>query len=83
MPDHLPFETTGADWQLRVERGTRPLPRRMAVTLVNAPGQPEHLAVPDDRELGRELDEALFRFTPPPEWRRIEVVREDPAAGSR
>ena len=37
MPDHLSFETTGADWQLWVEWGTRPLPRRMVVTLVNAP----------------------------------------------
>ena len=78
MLDHLSFETTGADWQLWLERGDRPLPRRLIVTFVNAPGEPEYLTVITGWELDQSLDGALFQFDPPADWRRIEVPKLSP-----
>ena len=73
--DHLSFETTGADWQLWLERGDRPLPRRLIVTFVNAPGEPEYLTVIKEWQLDQEVDEGLFRFDVPADWRQIEVPK--------
>jgi hypothetical protein len=73
--DHLSFETTGADWQLWLEQGDRPLPRRLVVTFVNAPGEPEYLTVVRRWQLDPDLDEGLFRFDPPAGWRQIEIPK--------
>ena len=81
--DHLSFETTGADLQLWLERGDRPLPRRMVVTLVSAPGQPEYLTVIRRWQLDGPVDGGLFRFEPPADWRRIEVAKLPPPGGAR
>jgi hypothetical protein len=76
--DQLSFETTGADWQLWLERGDRPLPRRLAITFVNAPGEPEYLTVIKGWRLDRDLEAGLFRFDPPADWRRIEIPKLPP-----
>jgi hypothetical protein len=72
------FETTGADWQVWLEQGDRPLPRRLAVTLVNAPGEPEYLTVIKRWQFDPDLNEGLFRFEPPADWRRIEISKLPP-----
>jgi hypothetical protein len=77
--DQLSFETTGADWQLWLEQGDRPLPRRLVVTFVNAPGEPEYLTVIKEWTLDQDPDAGLFRFDPPAEWRRIEILKISPA----
>ena len=76
--DHLSFETTGVDWQLWLERGDRPLPRRLVVTFVNAPGQPEYLTVITDWKLDPAVEEATFRLDPPADWRWIELPKLPP-----
>lgn len=76
--DHLSFETTGADWQLWLEQGDRPLPRRLAVTYVRAPGEPEYLTVIEEWKLDPDLEEGLFRFDIPADWRRVEVPKLPP-----
>jgi hypothetical protein len=76
--DHLSFETAGADWQLWLERDDRPLPRRVVVTLVEAPGEPEYLTVIRRWQLDGEADAGLFRFEPAPDWRQIQIPRLPP-----
>ena len=76
--DHLSFETTGVDWQLWLERGDRPLPRRLVVTFVNAPGEPEYLTVIKELKLDRTIEGEMFRFDPPAGWRRIELPKVPP-----
>jgi len=41
---HLSFESTGADWQIWVQADATPVPRRFAISYVNAPEKPEFLA---------------------------------------
>ncbi len=76
--DHLSFETTGVDWQLWLERGDRPLPRRLVVTFVKAPGEPEYLTVIKEWKLDPALEGEMFRFDPPADWRRIEIPKVPP-----
>jgi hypothetical protein len=76
--DQLSFETTGADWQLWLEQGDRPLPRRLVVTFVNAPGEPEYLTVIKEWKLDQDVDDALFRSQVPADWRRIDVAKVPP-----
>jgi hypothetical protein len=79
--DHLSFETTGVDWQLWLERGYRPLPRRLVVTFMNAPGEPEYLTVVKEWKLDRTIEGEMFRFDPPADWRRIELPKVLPIGG--
>ncbi len=79
--DHLSFETTGVDWQLWLERGDRPLPRRLVVTFVNAPGEPEYLTVIKEWKLDPTIEGEMFRFDPPADWRRIELPKVPPVGG--
>ena len=78
--DHLSFETTGADWQLWLEQGDRPLPRRMVVTFVNAPGEPEYLTIIKDWKLDQQVDGSQFKFEVPADWRRLDVPKLSPPA---
>ena len=79
--DHLSFETTGVDWQLWLERGDRPLPRRLVVTFVNAPGEPEYLTVIKEWKLDPTIEGEMFSFDPPADWRRIELPKVPPVGG--
>ena len=76
--DQLSFETTGADWQLWLEQGDRPLPRRLVVTFVNAPGEPEYLTVIKEWKLDQDVDDSQFRSEVPADWRRIDVPKVPP-----
>lgn len=76
--DHLSFETTGVDWQLWLERGDRPLPRRLVVTFVNAPAEPEYLTVITAWKLDPALEGEVFSFDPPADWRRVEIPKLSP-----
>lgn len=76
--DHLSFETTGADWQLWLEQGDRPLPRRVVVTFVNSPGGPEYLTVISDWKLDQDPGQVLSPVEPPAGWQRIEIPKVPP-----
>jgi hypothetical protein len=43
--DHLAFRQTDADWQLWVEKGDRPLPRKIVITTRHEVGEPQFSAV--------------------------------------
>ena len=63
--DHLAFSAPGTDFQLWVEQGERPLPRRMVITsrdVVNAPQYTVHFG---DWDLAPRFSENHFRFDPP------------------
>jgi hypothetical protein len=68
--DHLAFHQAGLDWQLWVERGDRPLPRKLVLTTLDEPSQPQHQAVMT-WDLAPTIDDATFAFTPPADAGRI------------
>jgi hypothetical protein len=78
--DHLAFRQATIDWQLWVEQGARPLPRKLAITTRYEVGEPQFTAVLD-WNLQPDIDAGTFAFVPPPGSRRIELQRD--AAGGR
>ena len=71
---HFAFSEEDADWQLWIEDGPKPLPRRLAVTYKKAAGSPRILVLLSDWNLSPTIPEGEFTFTPPAgatkvEWR--------------
>jgi hypothetical protein len=76
--DHLGFHEDAVDWQLWIEKGDRPLPRKLVITTLGEPSQPQHTEVLT-WDLSPKVDDAQFTFTPPEGAQRI-VLAEPPAA---
>ena len=62
--DQLAFRQANVDWQLWVEKGARPVPRKLVITTRHAVGDPQFQAVMD-WDVQPKLDKATFVFTPP------------------
>jgi len=75
--DHYAFRQKDVDWELWIEQGPRPLPRKMVITTTSEKSRPQHGMVLD-WDLNPKLADDLFTFVPPPEAHQIEF---DTAAG--
>ena len=62
--DQYAFRQEGTDWQIWIEQGSRPLPRRLVITSVDKPEAPQYLATMM-WNLTANTDDANFVFTPP------------------
>jgi hypothetical protein len=62
---HLAFSEPDADWQVWIEDGAKPLPRRIAVTYKNVPGTPRVVTSLSDWNLSASVPADRFIFTPP------------------
>ncbi len=71
----LAFTEPGATWQLWVEGGATPQPRRLEIVYLNRPGQPRVRVEFTDWRLGGAVDPALFAFTPPPDAHEIQLLK--------
>lgn len=74
--DHLAFKGNEVDFQLWIEAGPRPLPRRYVITSKRLKGAPEFTVELHDWDVSPLLTSAMFEFEPPPGVDRIEFVRE-------
>ncbi len=75
--EHLGFHEDDVDWQLWIEKGDRPLPRKLVITTLGEPSQPQHTEILT-WDLSPKADDAQFTFTPPEGAQRI--VLAEPAA---
>jgi hypothetical protein len=62
--DQFAFRQPGVDWQVCIERGKNPLPRKLVVTSSDEPGQPQHRSVLTWK-IGAVPSDATFKFVPP------------------
>lgn len=71
--DHYLFRQADVDWQVWIERGPRPLPRKIVITDRTDPAQPSMTALlqwnPDVK-----FDDARFVFTPSQNAQRIAIA---------
>ncbi len=44
MTDHYAFRQTGVDWQIWIDQGDKPLPRKLVITNLEDPAQPQYVA---------------------------------------
>lgn len=71
---HLSFEQATIDWQLWIDAGPDPLPRKLVITYKTEDEVPQYAVTIRKWNLSPNLPDALFAFTPPDGATRIDVV---------
>ena len=63
--DHLAFRNADTDWQLWVERGENPIPRKMVITSKTLNCAPQYTVRVKNWKTGGRVPDEAFAFTPP------------------
>lgn len=63
--DHLAFSAPGTDWQIWIQQGDQPLPRKMVITSRDVISAPQFTVEISDWDLAPAVDDSTFHFTPP------------------
>jgi hypothetical protein len=71
---HLSFEQATIDWQLWIDAGPDPLPRRLVIAYKSEDDVPQYSVTIRKWNVKADLPEALFRFVPPAGAKRIEIA---------
>ena len=69
---HLAFSQEEIDWQIWIDAGPQPLPRKLVITYAEEPGAPQYTAVFKRWNLDPKFAEDLFHFVPP-EGRHVDL----------
>ena len=72
---HLAFAQETIEWQLLIDAGEDPLPRKLVMTYVREPGEPQYAATIHKWNLAPELPEGLFSFEAPEGAQEVEFAR--------
>jgi len=73
--EHYAFRQVGVDWQLWIESGKTPLPRKLVITTLDEPSQPQYATVLHwDLKSGG--DSRMYAFVPPKGARKIVMAPE-------
>ena len=75
---HLAFEQADIDWQLWIDAGKDPLPRKLVITYKTEDEVPQYAVTIRKWQLDPKLPDALFAFTPPEGATRVEVQAFSP-----
>jgi hypothetical protein len=71
---HLSFEQATIDWQIWIDAGREPLPRKLVITYKTEDEVPQYAVTIRKWNLQATLPDALFAFSPPEGAARVEVV---------
>jgi hypothetical protein len=63
--DHLAFRAPHVDWQIWVQEGAQPLPRRLVITTRDLPNAPQFAVTMTKWNLKPTFEAQTFKFTPP------------------
>jgi len=77
---HLAFAADEIDWQIWIDAGPEPLPRRLAITYKNEAGAPQYIATFMRWNLEPSLSDDLFEFKPPVGAEHLELTAVVPDA---
>jgi hypothetical protein len=72
--EHLAFTQTNIDWQVWIEEGPRPVPRKIVITYKDEEGSPQYTALLTSWDFETKLPDFVFKFEPPPGAAKINVV---------
>ena len=76
---HLAFQTPAVDWEIWIEDGPKPLPRRLVLTDKSVEGSPQMTANLSDWNLTPSFSTDYFTFKPPQNAQRITFLEQAPA----
>jgi len=71
---HLAFTQDAIDWEIWIQKGDRPLPRRLTITYKLLPGTPRFTAAMDLWDIRTAPEASAFRFEPPTGAVKAEVT---------
>lgn len=78
---HYAFRQNDVDWQVWIQDGATPLPRRLVITTSGERSEPEHDVVMS-WNLAADFPDKVFVFTPPPGSERIDFSPTPALTGS-
>lgn len=74
MTNHLAFRRPDLDWQIYIQTGNQPLPKRIIITDRLARGQPQKFVTLAGWNLSPTFPQSTFSFVPPPDAKQIRVA---------
>jgi len=85
--DHLAFRNADVDWQIWIQEGARPLPRRFVITSTQVAGAPQFEVQMTNWNTAPKFADGTFAFTPAKDAKKIELLRlssgDAPAQGGK
>lgn len=72
---HLAFRGAEVDWQIWIEDGDKPLPRKFILTSKKVAGEPQFTVIIRNWDVAPKLTNQEFSFTPPKGAKKIEFLR--------
>ena len=72
--EHLTFSLGTVDWQVWIEDGAKPVPRKIVFTYKDEEGSPEFTAIFSNWDFDTKLPDFLFAFVPPAGATKIPVA---------
>jgi hypothetical protein len=71
--EHLAFSEGAVDWQIWIETGAKPVPRKIVITYRDEEGSPQYTAILSHWDFETKLPDFLFNFEPPAGASEIKV----------
>jgi hypothetical protein len=78
---HLSFEQATIDWQLWIDAGPEPLPRKLVIAYKTEDEVPQYSVTIHKWNLKAKVPDQIFQFEPPAGARRVEIASLTPAPG--
>jgi len=72
--DHLAFRAPDVDWQIWIQQGAQPLPRRVVITTLDLPNAPQFAVTVTQWNLEPTFDAQTFAFTPQAGVKQIDLL---------
>jgi hypothetical protein len=80
---HLAFRGNEVDWQIWIEEGDKPLPKKFIVTSKWMTGAPQFTVTIKSWNLSPKLTDDMFTFVPPKGAQKIDFIRATSGGTSR
>jgi hypothetical protein len=72
--EHLAFRNTDTDWQIWIEAGERPVPRKYVITSKTVAAAPQYTLRIRDWKSGVSINPEAFKYTPPADYSGVAVT---------
>lgn len=72
--DHLAFRAPDVDWQIWIQEGKQPLPRKLVITSKDVVNAPQFAVVVTKWHLAPKFTAETFSFSPPKDAKRVEFL---------
>jgi hypothetical protein len=70
---HLAFTQAQIDWQIWIDAGEKPWPRKLVITYKRSAGGPGYMAILRKWNDAPEINDERFKFTPPKDAKKVEA----------